>query len=141
MLTIMNKTPFSEQLSNLRQEAQLTNQELADLAKVPASLIAGLQSGKRRIGEYQSTKIGKALDLEGRALEEFIYSGIDTCSEKVLKDFVAYPAELLNLLARILKHAGIGPHQISHCTINEGGADILLANGSKAKLVTQFLPA
>ena len=136
-----NKKSFSEQLSTLRQDAQLTNQELADDARVPASLIAGLQSGKRRIGEYQARKIGKALNLNGQALEEFIYDAINNCSEKVLEESKGYPAELLNLLARILKHAGICPQHISHCTMNEAGADILLANGSKAKLVTQYIPA
>ncbi len=132
---------FSQKLSNLRQQANLTNQELADLAHVPASLIAGLQSGKRQIGEYQARKIGKALNLNGRALEEFVYAAIDNCTEKVLKAFVPYPAELLNLLARILNHAGIGPQHISHCMINAEGADIILSNGSKAKLVTQYLPS
>ena len=137
----MNKIPFSEQLSNLRIEAQLTNQELADKASVPASLIGGLQSGKRRIGEYQARKIGKALNLTGADLESFIYDAINNCSEKVLEESKGYPAELLNLLARILKHAGIAPQHISNCTMNEAGADILLTNGSKGKLVTQYLPA
>ena len=132
---------FSQKLSNLRKQANLTNQELADLAHVPASLIAGLQSGKRCIGQLQATKIGKALGLDGQALESFIFDAINNCTEKVLEESKGYPAELLNLLARILKHGGIGPQQISHCMINAEGADILLANGSKAKLVTQFIPA
>ena len=79
---MQNIKSFSEQLSTLRQNAQLTNQELADDAHVPASLIAGLQSGKRRIGEYQARKIGKALNLTGADLESFIFNAINNCSEK-----------------------------------------------------------
>ena len=132
---------FSQQISKLRQKAKLTNQELAELAQVPASFISGLQTGHRKIGELQAKKIGNALGLADRDLEMFVLKAIDTCSEKVLKDFVAYPAELLNLLARQLSHAGIGPQHIQHCVINEAGAEIVLANGNKATLVTQFILA
>lgn len=132
---------FPQQISKLRQKANLTNQELAEIAQVPASFISGLQTGHRKIGELQAKKIGNALGLDGRELEDFVLRGIDTCSEKVLKDFVAYPAELLNLLARQLNHAGIGPQHISHCVVNDSGADIVLANGSKATLVTELIPA
>jgi len=130
----MNKPPFSEQLSNLRIEAQLTNQELADDAAVPASLIAGLQSGKRRIGEFQATKIGKALNLEGAALEQFVYDAINNCTEKVLEESKGYPAELLNLLARQLRQAGVLPNNVTGWSVQKNAADLVLTNGGKAHL-------
>jgi len=132
----MNKTPFSEQLSILRQDAQLTNQELADDAAVPASLIAGLQSGKRRIGEYQARKIGVALNLDGQALESFIYDAINNCSEKVLEESKGYPAELLNLLARQLRSAGVLPNNVTGWNVQKNAADLVLSNGGKAHLET-----
>jgi len=132
----MNKTPFSEQLSTLRQDAQLTNQELADDARVPASLIAGLQSGKRRIGEYQARKIGVALGLCGGDLERFIYDAINNCSEKVLEESKGYPAELLNLLARQLRLAGVLPNNVTGWNVQKNAADLVLSNGGKAHLET-----
>lgn len=133
---MINKKSFSEQLSTLRQDAQLTNQELADDARVPASLIAGLQSGKRRIGEYQARKIGKALNLDGQELESFIFNAINNCSDKVLEESKGYPAEVLNLLARQLRLAGVLPDNVTGWNVQKNAADLVLSNGGKAHLET-----
>ena len=133
---MQNIKSFSEQLSTLRQNAQLTNQELADDAHVPASLIAGLQSGKRRIGEYQARKIGKALNLTGADLESFIFNAINNCSEKVLEESKGYPAELLNLLARQLRLSGVLPNNVTGWNVQKNAADLVLSNGGKAHLET-----
>ena len=100
---------FSTTLSVLRRRAALTNIQLADRAHVSRSIIPGLQSGKRCVGEFQARKIGAALQLEGKELEAFIFCGINRCTEKILKQAQAYPAELLNLLALQLRRAGILP--------------------------------
>ena len=115
----MINEPFSTLLSRLRRRAKLTNIELAQQAKVSRSLIPGLQSGKRQIGEYQARKLGTALGLADSALDHFILKAIDECTEKVLKASLPYPAPLLNLLARQLRLAGVQPDQVAGCVVNE----------------------
>lgn len=133
---------FSELLSRLRRKAKLTNVQLAELAKVSRSLIPGLQSGKRRVGEYQARKLGVALGLTGDALDSFIFAAINGCTEKVLQDSLAYPAELLNLLARQLRLAGIQPEQVRGCVAEEGAqeseAEIFLKDGRQVRLETKL---
>jgi transcriptional regulator with XRE-family HTH domain len=134
--------PLSSQLSRLRKTACLTNEQLATRAGVPRSLIAGLQSGKRRIGELQARKIGNALRLSGDVLEEFVMLAINNCSEKVLQESRSYPAELLNILARQLRKAGILPEQIGGCIIGgdecEQDVTVLLKAGGKAIIQTHL---
>ena len=132
--------PFSSQLKALRKDARLTNNELARLADVPTSLISGLQTGKRQIGEYQARKIALALDLCGEEFERFVYAAINDCTEKVLNESKSYPAELLNLLARQLRGAGICADFIRKCTVNgdhrEQAVTLHLGNGDEATLTT-----
>ncbi len=134
--------PFSTLLSRLRRQAKLTNIELAQQANVSRSLIPGLQSGKRCVGEYQARKLGTALGLTGDALDTFILRAIDECTEKVLKESLPYPAPLLNLLARQLRTAGIQPDQVSGCDVvedhDEAEATIHLQDGRKVRLETKL---
>ena len=92
------------------------------------------------IGECQASKIGAALQLEGKELESFIFCGINRCTEKILKQAQAYPAELLNLLALQLRRAGILPEHVSACVVDEDATQcvvgVLLADGSKMHLKT-----
>lgn len=133
---------FPQLLSKLRCEAKLTNIQLAELAPVPRSLIPGLQSGKRCVGEYQARKLGVALGLTGKELDDFIFSGIDRCTEKVLLEAQPYPAKLLNLLARQLRRAGIGPEKIDGCLVNEDAKQckvgIVLADGTQVQIETKL---
>ena len=103
---------FSTRLTTLRTDARLTNRELARLSDVPASTVAGLQTGSRRVGEYQARKLGKAFNLGGEELEEFVLQAINGCAEKILTASLPYPSHLLNLLAVQLKKAGIGAEAI-----------------------------
>ena len=141
-LTFTMNEPFSTLLSRLRRNAKLTNIELAQQARVSRSLIPGLQSGKRRIGEYQARKLGVALGLAGDALDEFILRAIDECSEKLLRASLPYPAPLLNLLARQLRTAGIEPDQVSECVViedsDEAEATIHLNDGRTVRLETKL---
>lgn len=128
------KNEFSELLTRLRAQANLTTVELAELADVPRSLISGLENRTRRIGEIQATRLGKALGLSGGELYEFIYLAINTCTEKVLSESKGYPAEVLNLLAHELRAAGILPEQVNACAVNGANVSLLLENGKQATL-------
>ena len=136
------KNEFPQLLSKLRREAKLTNIQLSELAPVSRSLIPGLQSGKRCVGEYQARKLGVALGLEGQHLVDFIYSGINRSKEKVLVEALPYPAELLNLLARQLRKAGVGPELVSECMVEEDAylctVGIILTDGTEARLETKL---
>lgn len=134
---------FSSMLFRLRTNARLTNAQLADLADVPESLISGLQNDNRRVGEYQARKIGSALNLHGERFEEFVLRAIDTSTEKVLKEARDYPSELLNLIAKQLRRAGIAAQAITEFAIEGNGAGqdvtLTLTNGSQATLRTQLV--
>ena len=134
---------FPTQLKQLRKAARLTNEELARLADVPESLLSGLQTGSRKVGEYQARKIGTALKLKDEALKQFIFSAINTCSEKVLSDSKGYPAELLNLIALQLRRAGVLAESICGCKIagneQEQNVTLDLRNGKSASLKTQLV--
>jgi transcriptional regulator with XRE-family HTH domain len=120
--------PFSQQLTELRQAASLTNRQLASKAAVPSSFIAGLQSGRRRVGEFQATKIGKALGLNGEQLDAFILEAVNTSTEKILQAAVNYPAGLLNWLPLELNRQGVTPEQILFCqpVMNAGASQLQL---------------
>lgn len=137
--------PFSSQLQTLRAKAKLTNNELALLANVPESLISGLQNDNRRIGEYQATKIGKALKLADETLEDFVYSAINTCTEKILNTAKPYHSQLLNLVAVQLHRAGITAGAIADFTVvgdeREQDVTLVLGSGKTATLKTQLMCA
>ena len=134
---------FPNLLSRLRRSAKLTNIQLAEEANVSRSLIPGLQSGKRCVGEYQAKKLGVALGLDGKELIDFIFCGINRCSEKVLQESQPYPAELLNLLARQLNLAGVQAEKISNCVVTEDSSmnrvAIYLMDGTRATIETKLV--
>ena len=134
---------FSSQLKQLRTSANFTNKELARLADVPESLISGLQNDNRRIGEFQALKIGRALQLQGETLEQFVLDAINHCTEKILNEAQPYPAALLNLLAVQLSRAGISADNIAgmnvHGDLFKQDITLTLTSGSSATLKTQLV--
>ena len=138
MVINMRDSNFGQFLTELRQKAGLTNKMLAIKAAVPCSLIAGLQSGRRRIGEFQANKIGVALGLQGDELASFILAAVNTCTEKVLNDAKGYPSTFLNMIARQLRLAGILPQHLNNFRINgdsnEHVLELYLNNGRTACL-------
>lgn len=134
----MSNAEFGKQLSRLRQKEGLTVRELAEDAKVPRSLIAGLQAGSRRVGEYQARKIGVALNLKDGALDSFILAAINTCTVKVLEEAKDYPSSFLNMVARQLRLAGILPKDLSKFQITRAGTEhvlkLYLQDGRSAQL-------
>ncbi len=131
---------FSERLTELRTTANLTNGELAEMACVPRSLIAGLQSGKRRAGELQARKIAHALDLKGEEFDLFVFEAINQCTRKVLKEVEEYPAEVLNELAMKLKKAGIQPDHVAGCTSLAGNMALDLYDGRHFEVQSLIQP-
>jgi len=138
-------TPFFQTLQTFRANANLTNHELARLAEVPESLISGLQNDRRRVGEYQAMKIGKALKLTGKALEQFVFDAINTCTEKVLNEAKPYHSQLLNLVAVQLHRAGIPADSIRAFDISgdehEQDVTLTLGSGKTAILRTHLVCA
>ena len=130
-------TTFADALNKLRKANHLTVYELAKRAGVPQSLISGLQTGNRQIGEYVARKLAKVLQLENEELEDFVYLAINDCSEKVLQRSKDYPAEVLNLIAGELHNRGIFPDSIMGCvrkpSSNTDAA--LYLNDGKAALI------
>ena len=116
-MAILSET-FGERLNTLRSRLRLTTQQLAARANVPQSLISGLQTGNRRIGEDNARKIGQALGLNAWEMEEFIYLAINDSAEKVLNGHKRYPAEVLNLVAAELHQNGIAPEEVGRCILH-----------------------
>lgn len=141
ILGLMQDRYFPDTLRSLRMAARLTNRQLASAANVPVSLISGLQTGKRRVGEKNARQIAEALGLTGQELDRFVFEAINTSTRKVLKESQGYPSELLNLLARQLRHAGVLPQEVDRCSISERepkALTLLLSNGRLARLETQL---
>ena len=128
---------FGRTLNKLRQERNLTVRELARLAEISQPLVSNLQNGHRVIGEYTARKIGAALQLHGKELNDFIYLAINQCAEKVLKTSLHYPAEILNLVAVELGSLGISPAKIARCvrrTNEDADTTLHLNDGKSARI-------
>ena len=130
---------FGEKLNTLRRNRNLTVQQLAVRAGVPASLISGLQTNSRQIGENNARKIANALRLVGEDFEQFVYAAINTSVERVLDSSKGYPAEMLNLLASELRLSGIAPEQVMKCVLHPHQSDapdalLYLNDGSRAMI-------
>ena len=128
--------PFSNKLNSLRTQRNLTVRELAKLADVPNSLISGLQTENRVIGEFSARKIGVALQLHSEELDDFVYLAVNNCSEKVLKASKDYPVEVINFSAGELYALGILPEKIMHCVrkppADDANAALYLNDGKAA---------
>ena len=98
-------------------------QELAKLAGISQPLVSNLQNGHRVIGEHTAKKLGTALQLHGKELEDFVYLAINGCTEKVLNSAKGYPAQILNLIALELSALGILPDKIGRCVRQSGSDD------------------
>lgn len=130
----MANEEFKSKLSRLRKGRNWTNRQLAANASVPSSLIAGLQSGSRSVGEYQARKIGVALGLDGPELDTFVMDAVNTCTEKVLSEAKGYPSLFLNFIAKQLRSAGIQPHDLTNFQVIqsvEGPALRMILNGGR----------
>lgn len=134
---------FAKQLQELRKEKLLTVKELGDRAKVPSTLISGLQSGQRSVGENNATRIGQALGLEGDQLRAFVYAALNEAKRKALSAANEYPSEIVNHLPFMLHSAGIEAAEIEAIeeAANETGTEltIRLPQGRNATLKTELI--
>ena len=137
----MNET-LGETIYNLRTRRNLTVVDLADRADVPESLIYGVQTGSRTIGECSARKIGVALGLSGLELEKFILLALNNAKRRVLKRYSRFPAEVLNLLAARLLDLGISPERITRCVWNPKDDEpvLTLDDGTVASLDLKLTP-
>lgn len=133
----MTTTTFGETLNGSRKENKLTVYELAERADIHQSLVSGLQTDSRQIGEYVARKLAKALSLDEAETEGFVYLAINNCSVKVLQCSQGYPAEVLNLIAGELHNQGIFPDTIMRCVrkSNDDTDAALYLNNGKAALI------
>ena len=125
---------FANKLNHLRQARHITVTELAKSAGVTQPLTSNLIHGRESIGEYTARKIASALQLDGDELEDFVYSAINHCTEKVLNSSKAFPSQVLNMVAGGLNALGIIPSRIMRCVLNAEDADaaIYLDDGRSA---------
>jgi transcriptional regulator with XRE-family HTH domain len=132
----MKTESFGITLNTLRKQRRLTVHQLAKMAGVHQSLISGLNTDSRIIGEVSARKIAKALGLEGSDQEAFVYLAINNCSDRVLAQFKQYPAEALNLVASVLANSGISAEQIVRFERKPDSSDasIYLADGKAARI-------
>jgi transcriptional regulator with XRE-family HTH domain len=128
---------FNETVTKLRKRLGLTNTELAAKAGIPRSLVAGIQSGKRVIGERNARQLGVALELSGVELERFIYQALNNASDRVIEDMRGYPAQVINHLGKFLRKSRILPEDIVNCGF-EGDSKVVVytANGERILLET-----
>ena len=77
------------------------------MARVPETLVSGLQNDSRKIGEVQATRIGKALGLSGNELQEFVYVALNESKGRLLNSSKIYCAEILNYLPNLIAINGI----------------------------------
>ena len=142
----MNST-FATTLTSLRGRLNLSVQQLADKAKVNPTLVSGLQNNRRQVGENNARRLGMALNLSGRELENFVYAAINLCTEKVLDECKGFPAEVLNLCARHLQEQGINADHVNRCVLKpklqdgrEPDAVVYLKDGRTALIELKITP-
>jgi len=142
----MNST-FANTLTAHRNRLKLTVQSLADKAKVNPTLVSGLQNSRRQIGENNARRLGVALNLSGRELENFVYAAINECSEKIMENCKPYPAEVLNLCAKHLQEQGINADNVTRCVLKpklqdgkEPDAIVYMNDGRTALIELKITP-
>jgi len=125
---------FKELLISKRKELGLTSKELSKLASVSESVLSGLQSGNRRIGEKQASRIASALNLKGQEEIEFIFMAMNESTQRLLESSTSYPVELLNSLPYLLRNHGVSPEIISSARIFDSFLEINLYSGDVLRL-------
>jgi transcriptional regulator with XRE-family HTH domain len=129
---------FKELLREERQRAQLSGKQLAELANVPESLISGLQTGTRRIGEKQAARIANALSLSEPKFSRFIFTAMNESEERLLSCASRYPVEALNFVPLFMNESGVLSSQITQCNIEKNTLEIGLETGEKLTIIANI---
>jgi transcriptional regulator with XRE-family HTH domain len=118
-----------EELRRRRKALGMHIRPFAEKAGLPYSLVAGLETGHRRIGEKSVRKLISALNLRGAESDHFLNLFLAAGAQRVLAQTRQYPPEIVNVLAQKLSdQAQIPPELITACTrrITKKGPDLVI---------------
>ncbi len=125
---------FKDLLISKRKALGLTSKELSKQSSVSESLLSGLQSGNRRIGEKQASRIASALGLKKQEKSDFIFMAMNESTQRLLESSKAYPVEILNSLPGLLRKKGILPENINSARIFDTFLEISLESGDVVRV-------
>ena len=129
---------FKYLLKSKRKELGITSKELSELASVSESLLSGLQTGNRRIGEKQASRIASGLGLLAEEHSDFVFMAMNESSQRLLESSKSYPVEILNRLPVLLGNTGISPERISGARIFDRFLEISLHSGDVLRVYTDL---
>ena len=120
---------FKDLLISKRKALGLTSKELSKQSSVSESLLSGLQSGNRRIGEKQASRIASALGLKKQEKSDFIFMAMNESTQRLLESSKSYPVDVLNSLPGLLRNKGVLPENINSARIFDTFLEISLDSG------------
>ena len=129
---------FKYLLKSKRKELGITSKELSELASVSESLLSGLQTGNRRIGEKQASRIASGLGLLGEEHSDFVFVAMNESRDRLLDASEDYPVETLNFLPVLLRKMEISPEIISESRIFDRFLEISLSSGEVFRICFDF---
>lgn len=136
----MRMNQFKDLLKSKRKELGLTSKELSELASVPESLLSGVQTGNRRIGEKQASRIASGLGLLEDEHSDFVFMAMNESRDRLLDLSEDYPVETLNFLPMLLRKMGISPEMISESRIFETFLEVSMWSGQVFRVYFDFRP-
>ena len=125
---------FKDLLISKRKALGLTSKELSKQSSVSESLLSGLQSGNRRIGEKQASRIASALGLKEQEKSDFIFMAMNESTQRLLESSKSYPVEVLNSLPGLLRNKGVLPENINSARIFDTFLEISLESGDVVRV-------
>lgn len=125
---------FKDLLISKRKALGLTSKELSKQSSVSESLLSGLQSGNRRIGEKQASRIASALGLKKQEKSDFIFMAMNESTQRLLESSKSYPVEVLNSLPGLLRNKGVLPENINSARIFDTFLEISLESGDVVRV-------
>ena len=125
---------FKDLLISKRKALGLTSKELSKQSSVSESLLSGLQSGNRRIGEKQASRIASALGLKEQEKSDFIFMAMNESTQRLLESSKSYDVEILNSLPGLLRNKGVLPENINDARIFDAFLEISLDSGDVVRV-------
>jgi len=125
---------FKDLLISKRKALGLTSKELSKQSSVSESLLSGLQSGNRRIGEKQASRIASALGLKEQEKSDFIFMAMNESTQRLLESSKSYHVEILNSLPGFLRNKGVLPENINGARIFDAFLEISLDSGDVVRV-------
>ena len=107
---------FGEHLREMRMKSGKTVRRLAEEAEVSFALLTCIENARRGAGRSTLERLGAALGLKERELDDFILDGMVICKrERLLGAAEGYPARVLNALPSALRWMGVLPEDVQAC--------------------------